>query len=84
MKRRFRFWLIFKLGGIPLNHRAVRKWKQEDYDKSVAYIRGTIEKSDKVYMEQVTLVGDHQTIDNCTIFAVNGNPGILVKRAVAP
>ena len=72
-----RWWMIERLGGVPLSHRQMRKWKAEEFTKAVAHVRATVAKSDKVYMEPVTLVGDNQTIENCTFFGTGGTAVML-------
>ena len=72
-----RWWMIERLGGVPLSHRQMRKWKAQEFSKAVAHVRATVEKSDKVYMEPVTLVGGGQTIANCTFFGMGGSDAML-------
>jgi len=65
--------LLEFFGFTILTKSQLHEIKTNAQDRAVADLVSLLRKSDKIFLEPVTLIGDNQIIQYCTFLGVQGN-----------
>jgi hypothetical protein len=61
-----------------LTKKGLEKLEGEAFSRAVSELVGLLRKKDKIFLEPMTMVGDHQTVTNCAFL---GNGYLVISTA---